>query len=419
MNTVSPFLESDVRIASGRAHAEEPNDPSKATFQDAVDARRAERARASSKDDDSATEVVGEGREKTRERGSEDASARRSENDEDPRQDSTERTEPERRDRRSDAREAREAGAGSAPDQAGSARRAAPRGSKGAGRERASASRGDAGHAALDLAGFAKGTLDPGLSIALPDAPSSSSAAVASVPGRGEAPVGSVVGGAATSGPASESRVAPQNAVLPGGTTTFGLEAGAGGSGSPTVEALATLHEARASSPAALTVGPRGASGAPPAATAGESVAARETLAPRLSPAELPAFLQGLAVRIDAPQRSAVVDLEPVELGRVRISLSLEGDGHVRADVHAQRPEGYAALEARLPELRASLVERGFTDASVNLSLGLPDSRSQRSGGEGGRGSSSPDRGRALAAAEIRALLPAAPARHGAIDLWA
>jgi flagellar hook-length control protein FliK len=91
----------------------------------------------------------------------------------------------------------------------------------------------------------------------------------------------------------------------------------------------------------------------------------------------------------------------------------------VRADVHAQRPEGYAALEARLPELRASLIERGFENASVNLSLGMPDSRSQRSGAEGGRENPSLHRGRTLAQAEIRALLQSAPARLGAIDLWA
>src|SRR4029077_16025972 len=98
--------------------------------------------------------------------------------------------------------------------------------------------------------------------------------------------------------------------------------------------------------------------------------ATRAPVAARLSPAELPAFLERLAVRIDAPERSAVVHLEPAELGRLSIALSVEPGGHVRAELHAQRPEGYSALEARLPELQASLIERGFTSATLNLSLG-------------------------------------------------
>lgn len=408
MNSVPALHESDLRIASGRVQADGPNDSSKATFQDAVDARREERARSASKNDDAGTAGTREDRENVREHRSEDSPARRSEADEESRPEPTEQPEPENRERRSEAGKARDAGAESAREPGGSTRRALPRGVKGAAPE--SASSGDAVQAAFDL---------PGFSIALPDASSSGPTAAVSVPGQGGSSVESVVGGAAAPASSSEPRVAPQNAVLPSGTTVPGLDAAPSGASSPAVEALATLHAARAAGSAAISVDSRGASGASGAATAGESAAARETLAPRVSPAELPGFLQGLAVRIDAPQRTAVVDLEPAELGRVSISLSLERDGHVRADVHAQRPEGYAALEARLPELRASLIERGFSDASVNLSLGLPDSRSQRSGAEGRRGSSNSDRGRTLAAAEIQALLPTPPARHGAVDLWA
>ncbi|MFN0009429.1 MAG: flagellar hook-length control protein FliK [Planctomycetota bacterium] len=413
MNSVPALHESDPRIASGRAPADGPNDSSKATFQDAVDARREERARSASKNDDARTADTPEGRENVRERGSDDSKARGSDAAEEPREAPTEPSEPlkpERRERRSGARVSHDAGAGFATELGVSTRRATPRGVEGAAPEIASANSGDAGQSAFDLAGFP---------VLLPAPSASKSIPVTTVPEPGGSLVDSAVGSAAAPALPSEPRVAPQGPVPPSGTSVPVPDAAPSGASSPSVEALATLHAARAAGSSALTVDPRGATSAQPAASPAEGAAAREPFAPRLSPAELPGFLEGLAVRIDTPQRSAVVDLEPAELGRVSISLSLERDGHVRADVHAQRREGYAALEARLPDLRASLIERGFTDASVSLSLGLPDSRSQRSGAESRRGSSNTSRGRALAAAEIQALLPAPPARHGAVDLWA
>jgi flagellar hook-length control protein FliK len=136
----------------------------------------------------------------------------------------------------------------------------------------------------------------------------------------------------------------------------------------------------------------------------------------RLTPAELPQFLEKLAVRVDGPAGSAFVELEPVALGRLTIELSLQPEGGVRAEVRAERPDGYAAIEARLPELRASLIGRGFASADVQLSLGL----SQRDS-RGNSEPSSPRRSRRDAGRDLETerALALAPSPSGSIDLWA
>lgn len=137
---------------------------------------------------------------------------------------------------------------------------------------------------------------------------------------------------------------------------------------------------------------------------------------PRLAPPELPNFLESLQVRVDGSAGTALVELEPLDLGRLTVELSLQPDGGVRADVRAERPDGYAAVEARLPELRAALVERGFASADVQLSLGLPDrgARREPEPGLGRRGAR--ESGLALEAERVLAL---APSGAGSIDVWA
>jgi flagellar hook-length control protein FliK len=136
----------------------------------------------------------------------------------------------------------------------------------------------------------------------------------------------------------------------------------------------------------------------------------------RLTPAELPQFLDGLAVRVDGPAASAFVELEPVDLGRLTIELSLQPEGGVRAEVRAERPDGFAAIEARLPELRASLIGRGFASADVQLSLGLSQRDSRGNPEPSSPRRSRRDAGRGLDTERVLAL---APSPSGSIDLWA
>ncbi len=136
----------------------------------------------------------------------------------------------------------------------------------------------------------------------------------------------------------------------------------------------------------------------------------------RLTPAELPQFLQSLAVHVDAPAGSATVELEPLELGRLTVELTLQPEGGLRAEVRAERPDGYAAIEARLPELRASLIERGFANADIQLSLGLAQRESRRDAPSSGPRRGRSDTNRPLETERVRALVPNGV---GSVDLWA
>jgi flagellar hook-length control protein FliK len=148
----------------------------------------------------------------------------------------------------------------------------------------------------------------------------------------------------------------------------------------------------------------------------GAPAAAETRTVVRATPAELPSVLDHLAVHVQGTERKAVVQLDPPELGRLSISLSVESGGHVRAEMRAESPNGYAALESRASQLHASLLARGFTSASVNLSLGLADPRSQDSGTRAEPRKRSTAARRTLADSEVRAMLPASA---GAIDMWA
>jgi flagellar hook-length control protein FliK len=110
------------------------------------------------------------------------------------------------------------------------------------------------------------------------------------------------------------------------------------------------------------------------------------------------------------------VELDPPELGRLSIALSLEGGGRVRAEMRAEQPSGYAALQSQLSQLHASLIERGFTSASVDLQLGLAHQGSQQSSAQRDGSRSSAGARQTLGDADVRALVPAP---SGAIDMWA
>lgn len=177
---------------------------------------------------------------------------------------------------------------------------------------------------------------------------------------------------------------------------------------SPHETRIATTHDARGAN--TFTIGAPG--------LVAETNTAQPT-APtpqRLAPAELPQFLQSLAVRVDGSANTALIELEPLDLGRMTVELTLQPEGGVRAEVRAERPDGYAAIEARLTELRASLIERGFASADIQLSLGL----AQRDAGRENNASTS-RRGRKHAADQLETerVLALSPKSPGSIDLWA
>jgi flagellar hook-length control protein FliK len=64
------------------------------------------------------------------------------------------------------------------------------------------------------------------------------------------------------------------------------------------------------------------------------------------------------------------LDLEPAELGRLWIRMSMRG-GRLAATVRAERQETLEALEPKLAELRALFEERGIAVDTIELELGF------------------------------------------------
>jgi len=195
----------------------------------------------------------------------------------------------------------------------------------------------------------------------------------------------------------------------------MGLQVAAQAHDAAPLEGLEVPREARAGSAPeggsnALALAVRG-----PASIADAAPAASTTPA-RLAPAEIPQFLKDLQVRVDGTAGSAFVELEPIALGRLTVELSLQPEGGVRADVRAERPDGFAAIEARLPELRAALLERGFASADVQISLGLGQRDARREGDDMQSRHARLDGSQTIDTQRVLAL---APNRTGSIDLWA
>jgi flagellar hook-length control protein FliK len=139
--------------------------------------------------------------------------------------------------------------------------------------------------------------------------------------------------------------------------------------------------------------GPSGAavtqSAAPPASanslipsTAAPLAAAPTTSSPS-SPAGVP--ISGLAVEIAArvtrDEKSFQIRLDPPELGRIDVQLSVDASGHVTTHLTADRPETLNLLRQDASSLQRALESTGLKTGSGGLEFSL---RHQSSGGEGG-----------------------------------
>jgi flagellar hook-length control protein FliK len=200
--------------------------------------------------------------------------------------------------------------------------------------------------------------------IATPAAPT------AALPAAPAAPVSAVPAAKATDALAAEPAVAP--------TITA----------APRVEAETRVLEAEAS---ASKAGARPADGA--AAQLQDPLAAREsrTEAPQaVTPREAPAarsveqlehaadVLRQIRVQITPQMTEARIQLQPLELGRVSIHLSLE-NGRMKTTVRAEKTETLQAIQTHLPELRAALRQHGIDAREFQLSLGF-ENRPSRDG---------------------------------------
>lgn len=130
---------------------------------------------------------------------------------------------------------------------------------------------------------------------------------------------------------------------------------------------------------AAPLAGPGGAApvaapvpGAPPAGSA--------VLAGSIEAQLVPVIVRQARLIATGSGHELVLRLQPESLGTVHVRLTLQEDG-LSVDLAATNPETHRALEAALPQLRASLVDAGLR--LQRLDVGLPDSTG---GGEQGSG---------------------------------
>lgn len=100
------------------------------------------------------------------------------------------------------------------------------------------------------------------------------------------------------------------------------------------------------------------------------SVSGPREAAPPPSHDQASDVLRQVRLQLFPEARTATIYLKPAELGRVSIRLVMDGDS-LQAIVRAETPEALAALEQHMPELQASLADRGFEDAQLELALGF------------------------------------------------
>jgi hypothetical protein len=81
-------------------------------------------------------------------------------------------------------------------------------------------------------------------------------------------------------------------------------------------------------------------------------------------------ILRQVRVQLVPRTSEAHIQLEPRELGRVSIHVVVE-EGRMHASVRAEKREALDAIQAHLPELRATLRDSGITSQDFSFSLGL------------------------------------------------
>jgi flagellar hook-length control protein FliK len=204
---------------------------------------------------------------------------------------------------------------------------------------------------------------------------------------------------------------------------------GAGNSASDTRDSLAALL---AQADAALPV-QAGAIGAHPGAAldaAAQPAPATPAQATLSMPPQSPAFAPALGQQIEVWMRDGVqhaeVQLNPQDLGPIRVKISLDG-ANTRVEMHADVDSTRDALQQALPQLSDSLGQVGLALTGGGVSdQSASQSQAQAAFGDGGNGSGRPGATRSQGGTEggADALAGAAAARpvaqrRGLLDMYA
>lgn len=167
----------------------------------------------------------------------------------------------------------------------------------------------------------------------------------------------------ATAAPPAEAKAAPETPA-PAQTTT---------ASAPSADARAAPAEPAAAAPVALAAN-EPAAPAEPAPLAAAPVTAAEAHAATLTAVrgspELVAQMAATLVRkLDGRVTRFNMELNPAELGRVDVKLSIDKDGRVAAQMAFDNPVAAADMRGRADELRRQLEQAGFQVAGEDLTF--------------------------------------------------
>ncbi len=133
---------------------------------------------------------------------------------------------------------------------------------------------------------------------------------------------------------------------------------------------------------------PNPASQTAPQAAAGAS--APPASAAPAAPVPLPGLAVAIAARASAGKHDFSIRLDPPELGRVDVRLSVDKDGHLTSHLVADRKDTLALLQRDASGLQRALQDAGFKTADSGMQFSLRDSgqqqqqQQQSSGGNAG-----------------------------------
>ena len=83
-------------------------------------------------------------------------------------------------------------------------------------------------------------------------------------------------------------------------------------------------------------------------------------------------MLRQIRLQLSPELRQATIQLEPRELGRISIKVTLRG-GSAHAELRAEKREALEALQKQIPELEAALERAGLGGGELSLQLGLEE----------------------------------------------
>lgn len=97
-----------------------------------------------------------------------------------------------------------------------------------------------------------------------------------------------------------------------------------------------------------------------------------------------------IAARAQAGSNQFDIRLDPPELGRIDVRLSVDGSGQVTSHVTADRPETLTLLQSQQPQLERALEQAGLKTADNGLQFSLRDQSFAGQNGSSGNAQPNP-----------------------------